>query len=222
MLFNHKSFLLESKASIPIKLIVTDDYEVANQITKATNRQTEVKVEAFASLEPYHKKLEEHYNSYPKATRIYYARRSNQYDNAIPSIPKEKIITLAAQINAFVSVFLNEPHSNHRYYGELLKAYEDKLFIDNHNPDMYYVSSFALQVIEKVFKGKPPKIDSFYRINKFKHHLLVVLRIITCGYKFPAFNSRKMTQYCEKFHTLLLNETETLRSLALATKILSN
>jgi hypothetical protein len=56
-LFNHKDYLLQSKASIPIKLIVTDDYEVANQITKATNRQTEVKVEAFESLEPYHRKL---------------------------------------------------------------------------------------------------------------------------------------------------------------------
>ncbi len=222
VLFNHKDYLIESKAFIPIKLIVTDDYEVANQITKATNRQTEVKVEAFASLEPYHRKLEEHYNSYPKATRIYYARRSNQYDNVIPAIPKERIITLAAQINAFVSVFLNEPHSTHRYYGELLKAYENKLFQNDHNPDMYYVSSFALQVIEKIFKSKPPKINAFYRVNKFKHHLLVVLRIITCGFIYPKFTSKDMTGYCEKLHILLLNETETLKALATATKIVSD
>lgn len=222
VLFNHKEHLLNSKASIPIKLIVTEDYEVANQITKATNRQTEVKVEAFASLEPYHRKLEEHYNSYPKATRIYYARRSNQYDNAIPSIPKERIITLAGQINAFVSIFLNEPHSTHRYYGELLKAYEDKLFQLDHNLDMYYVSSFALQVVEKVFKKRASIITSFYRVNKFKPHILVALRIIVCGFKYPSFTSRDMTIYCENLHKVLLNEVEINKAISLATKVVSD
>jgi hypothetical protein len=116
-------------------------------------------------LEPYHRKLEEHYNSYPKSNRIYYARRSNQYDNTIPSIPKERIITLAGQLNAFISIFLNEPHSTHRYYGELLKAYKDKLFQMNHNPDMYYVSSYTLQVVEKIFKKSVSKFTFLGRIN---------------------------------------------------------
>lgn len=221
VLFNHKDYLKESKASIPIKLIVTEDYEVANQITKATNRQTEVKVEAFASLEPYHRKLEEHYNSYPKADRIYYARRSNQYDSVVPSIPKEKIITLAAQINAFVAIFLNEPHSTHRYYGELLKAYEDKLFQSEHNPEMYYVSSFALHVVERLFKKRPSVITPFFRTNKFKHHLLVALRIIICGFKYPSFTSRDMTNYCDKLYNTLLNEDEANRVVVLATQTVS-
>lgn len=207
VLFNNKEKLLDSKAFIPIKLIVTDNYEVANQITKATNRQNEVKVEAFASLEPFHKKLEEHFNSYTKETRIYYARRSNQYDNSIPCIPKEKIITLAAQINAFVSVFLNEPHSTHRYYGELLKAYKDKIFIDHHNPDMYYVSAYSLHIVEKLFKKRPFVIEQYFRTNKFKLHILVVLRIIISGFKYPNFSSGKeMSKYCESLLTVLQNE----------------
>jgi AIPR protein len=221
VLFNNKDFLVDSKASIPIKLIVTDDYEVANQITKATNRQTEVKIEAFASLEPYHKKLEEHFNSYPKETRIYYARRSNQYENAIPTIHKDRIITLAAQINSFVSVFLNEPHSTHRYYGELLNAYEEKLFQKDHNLDMYYVSSFSLQVVEKLFKSRPFKVELFYKSNKFKYHILVVFRIIICGFNYPSFSSKEMTAYCDKFHKVLLNETETLLNLNIACDIIS-
>lgn len=222
VLFDNRDFLKESKASIPIKLIVTDDYEVTNQITKATNRQTEVKIEAFASLEPFHKKLEEHYNSYPKENRIYYSRRSNQYDNSIPKIPKEKIITLAAQINSFVSIFLNEPHSTHRYYGELLKAYEDKLFISSHNPDMYYVSSYTLQAVEKIFKARPLKIDPFYRINKLKPHILVVLRIIICGFKYPSFSSKEMTAYTEKLHNVLLNPDRTLIAVNKAKAIIDN
>lgn len=221
VLFNHKDLLIESKASIPIKLIVTEDHEVANQITKATNRQTEVKVEAFASLEPYHRKLEEHFNSYPKESRIYYARRSNQYDNVVPMIPKERIITLAAQINSFTAIFLNEPHSTHRYYGELLKAYEDKLFQEQHNLDMYYVSSLTLQIVEKLFKKRPSIIPPFYRLNKFKPHILVVLRIIICGFKYPSFTSREMTGYCDKLHQILLNEAEAKKFVTKAMEIIT-
>ena len=43
----------------PVKLIVTNDPEITNQIIKATNRQTEVKLEAFESLTPFHRTLEE-------------------------------------------------------------------------------------------------------------------------------------------------------------------
>lgn len=70
---------------IPIKLIVTDDVEVTNDIIKATNWQTEVKKEAFESLYPFHKKLEEFYLNYDKERdrRIYYERRSKQYDNQL-------------------------------------------------------------------------------------------------------------------------------------------
>jgi hypothetical protein len=220
VLFNHKELLTKSKASIPIKLIVTDDHEVANQITKATNRQTEVKVEAFASLEPYHRKLEEHFNSYQKENRIYYARRSNQYDSVRPAIPKERIITLAAQINSFIAVFLNEPHSTQRYYGELLKAYADRLFQKDHNLDMYYVSSFALYVVEKLFKKRPSIIPPLCKTNKFKPHILVVLRIITCGFEYPPFTSKEMTKYCERFHKTLLNEDDLKQKVGEATQII--
>lgn len=47
-----------------IKLIITDDSEVINRVIKATNQQTEVKREAFETLTPFHKSLEEFYLSH--------------------------------------------------------------------------------------------------------------------------------------------------------------
>lgn len=204
VLFLHKEFIKNSGAFIPIKLIVTDDYEVANQITYATNRQSEVKVEAFASLDPYHRKLEEYYSSFPKETRVYYERRARQYDNVSPRIPQAKIITLPAQINAFLAIFQNEPHSTHRYYGELLKAYEGRLFQEKHNPYMYYVSSYALYVIDKIFKANPPKLNSSMR--RLKYHILLAFRIMKAGFKYPNLESTDMSKYCEGIHKILLNE----------------
>ena len=221
VLFDHKDDLQESKAFIPIKLIITDDYEVANQITKATNRQTEVKVEAFTSLEPYHRTLEEFYNSFQKSNKLYYSRRSNQYENTDSPIPKDRIITLAAQTSAFISVFLNDPHSTHRYYGELLKTNAGKLFQDGHEPYMYYVSSFALNTVERLLRARPYKLAAFIRKDKLKYHLLMTLRIIICGYKYPNVSSREMRKYCEKFHSVLLNEVELTKAMQDATNVLS-
>ncbi|OOH90795.1 hypothetical protein BMT54_03960 [Pasteurellaceae bacterium 15-036681] len=220
VIFYNKGYLEQNKnASIPIKLIVTDNYEVANQITKATNRQTEVKIEAFTSLEPYHRRLEEYFNSYSKDERIYYARRSNQYDNVIPPIPKEKVITLAAQINAFISMFLNAPHSTHRYYGELLKANKGKIFNNTHNLDMYYISSFTLHKIEKLLKNKDYKLG-YIKKFKLKYHLLLVIRIIISGFMYPNPSSKKMSDYCNKIHKILLDNDSMLKVCEIASDII--
>jgi hypothetical protein len=59
---------------------VTDDIDITNMVIKATNRQTEVKVEAFESLQPFHKQLEDFYNTFKDIKPLYYERRSKQYD----------------------------------------------------------------------------------------------------------------------------------------------
>lgn len=204
VLYLHKDLIEGSDAYIPVKLIVTDDYEVANQITYATNRQSEVKVEAFASLDPYHRKLEEFYNSFPRENRVYYERRARQYDNVVPKIPQAKIITLPAQINSFMAIFLNEPHSTHRYYGELLKAYQGKLFQEKHNPFMYYLSGYALYLIDSMFKSNPPKLDVGKR--RLKYHILLAFRIIKGGFRYPSFEGNDMSKYCDALYQILLNE----------------
>ena len=115
---------LSSDVFVPIKIIVTDNQDVTNDIIKATNWQTEVKKEAFVSLSPFHKKLEEFYATFDKDKdqRLYYERRSKQYEDQ--PIKKNMIVTVTTQIKAFLSMFLDEPHSTHRYYGEILKANE--------------------------------------------------------------------------------------------------
>lgn len=57
---------LKDKVFLPVKIIVTDNPDVTNLVIKATNRQTEVKVEAFEALSPFQKKLEEFYNAFGK------------------------------------------------------------------------------------------------------------------------------------------------------------
>ena len=45
--------------------------------------------------------------------KIYYERRSRQFGDI--QIKQDQIISLPIQINCFVAMFLNDPHSTYRY-----------------------------------------------------------------------------------------------------------
>jgi cold shock CspA family protein len=199
--------LLTDDIFIPIKIIVTNDIDITNDIIKATNWQTEVKKEAFESLSPFHKKLEEFYASFDKEknTRLYYERRSKQYENQ--PIRKHLIVTLTTQIKSFLSMFLNEPHSTHRYYGELLKSYQHRLFRDDHSFYPYYTSSYAFLLLDDFFRAR--EINSKYR--KFKYHMLLLFRLKVGGRNMPRFNSKNMDAYCKKMTDVLWNRNDALR-----------
>ena len=193
LLFDNFEDIDANKVFVPLKLICSDNQEVINNIIKATNRQTEVKIEAFESLKDFHKKLQTYYDSFSGNDKIYYERRPREYDTFFPPIPRYRIVTLSAQINAVISMFWNEPHSTHRYYGELLKAYSGKIFQDDHLPDLYYASSLALIKIDKIIKNK----EIHFKYRKFKYHILNCLRVLISGFNYPQFNSKAMIKYCD-------------------------
>jgi cold shock CspA family protein len=194
---------LSDQVFIPIKLIVTSDMDVTNSIIKATNRQTEVKVEAFESLTPFHKKLEELYSCKAEKDiekRLYYERRSKQYDGM--GIREEQIISLSDQVKSFISMFLNEPHSTHRYYGELLKSNENRIFLDAHDPFPYYLSGYAFAIVTRLFREG--KIPPFFR--KFKHHMLMLFRLCSESSPLPYLDDKKIGEYCSPILALLQDE----------------
>jgi len=195
ILFNNRD-KISSNVFLPIKLIVSTNSDVINAVIKATNRQTVVNVEAFESLRDFHKELEAFYDSINEEHRLYYERRSKQYDND-PKIKKNRIISLATQITCFISMFLMEPHSTHRYYGELLKVYrEDKkdLFMDDHELYPYYISGYSLHLLDKLFNTA--RIPAKYK--KFKFQMIMLLKIKMCGSAMHRFNDKKkVNTLCE-------------------------
>ncbi len=190
---------LTENVFLPIKLIVTTDPEVINQIIQGTNRQTEVKVEAFESLAPFQKELEEFYTAVGRNRRvqIYYERRSKQYEHM--NVKRDRIITLATQVNCFVAMFLNEPHSTHRYYGELLDSYRNRLFNDSHSHMPYYLAGSSLNSVERLFSsGILP-----WRMKRFKYQLLMVFRIMNEAFDLPKLDTRKIDDYCQSLLNIL-------------------
>ena len=181
---------VDSKLFIPIKLVATGNSQVVADVIKATNRQTAVLPEALESLTPFHKELEDFYSyhNFP-GEKIYYERRSKQY--ALDNIRSGNIVSLTAQTKSFVGMFLNEPHSHPRYYGELLKAYERRLFVQDHKPESYYASGVSLVVVERLLNTGT--IDRSFR--QYKYHILMLLRIQIAGRNMPRLNSKEISQY---------------------------
>lgn len=188
---------LKGTEHVTLKLIETEDSDVANQITKATNRQTSVNLEAFAGLQQFHKELEAFYASFPKETRLYYERRSCQYD-ADNSVITSKIVTVPTQIKAFLSCFLEEPHQVHYYYGQLLRNYSEgksrQLFSDRHSPFPYYLSSWLVLMVTR-------EVRNHRAINPiWRYHIALIVRILVGGIfqKSSLVNAKQAENYCRK------------------------
>ena len=54
---------------------------ITNSIIKAANWQTDIKEEQLFALQEYPKQLEAFFSAFPLANRVYYERRSGQYDS---------------------------------------------------------------------------------------------------------------------------------------------
>ena len=106
VLFDNRS-LLDETVVIPLRLIATEDEEVTASIVKATNRQTEVKEEQLIALSDFQKKLEAYFLTFEPNQRLFYERRSRQY-NSVSGIEKTRIVTPPSLIRAFASCFLEE------------------------------------------------------------------------------------------------------------------
>lgn len=195
--------LLGEGTHVVVKFIETTDQELSAKVIRATNRQTIVTDEAFESLSPFHRDLEEFYNAHAKTVSnpIFYERRSKQYEGAT-HVKMSQVITLANQICAYVATTLAQPHSTHRYYGELLDANRSRIFRVGDTKEPYYLSGLMLNRLDRSFKsGRLPKFQ-----KNFKYQILYLancynefLRTKKPSYGFKdALSSFESDESCHK------------------------
>ncbi len=188
---------------VPIKLIATTDDDVTNAVIQATNSQTPIGAEDLQALTAFQKKLETFYAAFPETQRLYYERRSKQYDG-VPGIEKVRIVTRGQQIRSFASMFLDEPHRAGRYFSTLLKEIGNRIFANDHQLEMYYASAYAQYRLEFFFRSR--LVDHKYKPARY--HLLMALRHAAMGPSLPPPNSREMQRQCATLIELLANDTE--------------
>ncbi|UXI04671.1 AIPR family protein [Photobacterium sp. TY1-4] len=166
---------ISQETHIVVKIIETNDQEVINKIIRATNRQTEVKDEAFESLKPFHKDLEEFFKAKEGELKrpIYYERRSKEYLGN-PKIKPFQVVTLAGLVKSHVAIILEQPQSTHRYFGELMESNNKVLFASTKNLYQYYMSALVMNRLELLFKRRSLKKE----YKQFKYHVAFLTYLI--------------------------------------------
>jgi hypothetical protein len=181
----------DKSVMVPVRLIGTQDESIINAIIRATNRQTEVKEDQFFALQEFPKQLELFFQTFPVQFKLYYERRSRQYDKL--SIEKTRIITQPNVIKAFAAMFLDEAHRTTRNYSALKAKVGKDIFGQGHRMEPYYAAAFALYKLEYLFRNG--KLDPKYKPARF--HILLAARILADSSPLPKMNSHDMERYCK-------------------------
>lgn len=221
VLFNNRNSPSISRVEIPIKIIATTNEEVKNQITLATNNQTPIKKEQLAALTEFQRNLEKYYNSFAGENRLYYERRSRQY-NSDSSVIKTRVITIPIQIKSFSAMFLQNPHLVTSYFGAIVKrlnSESSQIFKEDHAYAPYYASALVYYKLESLFRRKV--IDTKYK--KVRFHLIMLIRLLVTKDPLPPFNStRQMETFCKKIIDVLADEQQANDVFKKATAIIDN
>lgn len=184
--------IIDDSVMIPLRLIGTQDEEVITSIIRATNRQTEVKREQFMAVTDFAKNLEAFFQTFPNGRKLYYERRTSQYDSE--PVEKTRIVTPANVIRAFAAMFLSEPHSTTRNYSSLLDKVGTEIFGEAHRLEPYYVGAFAAYKLEFLFRNQ--RLDPKYKPARY--HILLAARLLADPTLLPAMNSHEMERYCKR------------------------
>lgn len=185
-----------SAVSVPLRLIVTQDDDVIEDIIRATNRQTELKPEQLYALTDFSKKLELYFRSVAEPHTLFYERRDCQYDR-FPAIEKTRIVTPPNLIRAFATMFMDEPTRVTRNYKQIRDLVGDRIFKEGDRIEPYYVAAYAAYRLEFLFRNV--KIAPEFKAARY--HILMALRYLINKEKMPRMNSNEMARRCEEMTT---------------------
>lgn len=183
--------VLDHMTMVPVRLIATEDDDIKNAIIKGTNRQTQVTDEQLFALSDFPKKLEAYFPTFEGRRKLYYERRSRQY-NGIPGIEKVRVVVMTMLVRAFASMFLKLPHRTTRNYKALLRQIGTGIFNTEHRLEPYYVSAYAHYRLEYLFRNQTLKAE----LKPARYHLLLAYAFLTQPGNAPPMNSHEMMRYC--------------------------
>lgn len=201
ILFNSKD-LLDDKIFVPLKLIITQDENLISKIIRSTNRQTEVKEEDLIAYSDFQKRLEDYYKTFNDKEKLFYERRSKQYNNL--QIDRKNIVDKSTQIKVIGSMFFYKPNIATRFFGALFNEFGNELFAQNHKMLPYYTSAFTYHKLEELFRAN--FIAKKYK--KIRFFILMMIKFEIDKSKCPSFESKKSEDFCNRILEKVNNEVE--------------
>lgn len=180
-----------SSIQLPIRVIVTDNDEVASQIILATNSQTAVNDSDLVALTLFQKNLEAFYQLDPLQTRLAYERRSGQFLN--DPVPRTRVVTIREQMRALAGTFSNLPHLATRYPKDLYGKIGEDIFAIHHRFEPYVAAAFAAYRLESAFRTS---LDP--TLKPLRYHILMAHKYLTLKGDSLPLNDKRIIGQSEK------------------------
>ena len=192
---------------VPIKIIVTDNYNIKSQITRATNNQTAVDSVELEALSEFQKSLEYYYYSLPTDDlKLYYERRTNQYKSN-DDVTLNRIINRENQIKTLSAMFLDNPHNVAGNYGRLVSKIGEEIFNKDHEFITYYVSSLSYFKLENLLNRNLLSENS----KRFRYQILMIFRFMVTKSDAPNLKDKgRINKICNQIIEVLKDEDLTL------------
>jgi len=183
--------VINDTVQVPLRLIHTEDDSIKELITKATNSQTDIKPDQFASSKEFARGLEMFFTTYPEEHRLYYERRDGQYDRG-PE-PKLRVLDTPTILRSYASIFKETPHAATRSYRSIRDEIGDKIFANGDKQVAYYYAAYAWYVLESYFRNKT--IDSTFKSARY--HLILAVHLLIDPTPAPHRNSKAIEHRSE-------------------------
>ena len=204
---------------LSVKIIASKHKPTTDKVIIGNNSQTEIVREQLVSLLKIQHTIEDYYNAQKNFERLYYERRSKQYKNTETAVPQDKVITIAAQTKAFISMMMGEPHNVGGYYGSIINQYNGKgkaIYTEATHPAYYYTCALADYKLNEMFSRHI--IDKKYK--RVKYHLLYAYRLMCENGKFKGLSSNNSQDYCDHICQKLCDATKCKESFKAAVVLL--
>jgi hypothetical protein len=179
---------IDDTVQVPLRLIHTEDDGVKELITMATNRQTDIKPDQFASSKEFARGLEMFFATFSEEQRLYYERRDGQHDRGAE--PKLRVIDTPTILRSYASIFREVPHAATRSYRSIRDEIGDTIFANGDKQLAYYYAAYSWFILESLFRSKA--IDPSFKSARY--HLLLTAHLLIDAAPSPHRNSKAIEQ----------------------------
>lgn len=213
------------KVIIPLKVVITKNETLRDNIILTTNSQSIITEEQLFAITSFQKTLEDEYKANIKIDNIYYERRTNQfYSN---NISRTQIVDIKEQLKSFMAMFFDIPHLVAGNIGKVVSIYKGKFFQKEHHPMPYYISGLLSKKWDKMLLSD----EKYKDFNKYRYHIFMGFRYLVEDLPFNQeflkniknysikIDSKRENSY-DKLLNTIRNENELVKTIDLAINIL--
>lgn len=203
VLFNERE-AMDDSVTVPIKVVSTGSEELITEVVTATNSQTAIKAEELNARAEFERRLEQFFAAYDEQQRLYYERRSKQYDSQ--EVERVRIISRQQLVRSFASTYLDEPHRATGYVPQLMAQLGAELFNEDHRLEPYYASAYAYYRLEFFWRNQ--QLDRTFKPGRWQ--ILMAARRLVGGENRGALNSGQIVTEANQLSEQLWDDEKAL------------